>query len=75
MNNYRLLLTLSLLFSLIKGADAIAQGFVVDSMKYGLRPSSNEENGQNQPLRQGLQQTANLQPMVGPGPHQADLRA
>ena len=36
MNNYRLLLTLSLLFSLIKGADAIAQGFVVDSMKYGL---------------------------------------
>ena len=31
----RLLLTLSFLFSLMQGIDALAQGFVIDSMKYG----------------------------------------
>jgi hypothetical protein len=33
--NYRLLLVLSFLFSLIQGTDSLAQGFVIDSMKYG----------------------------------------
>jgi Gram-negative bacterial TonB protein C-terminal len=32
---YRLLLILCFLFSLIQGTDALAQGFVIDSMKYG----------------------------------------